>query len=186
MRRVGLRATRRWRSDGDRGLPRPRATTVTTGPRLMCVCKCGDGRLYGRPGEEAECDRRCGWRAILHRETERGTVELSWIDRLRLIQSDRWFDNEALHTSSVYSKELCCYCARPVRPDAARLRTARTNDGEWWLVSVDEDMTAPEWHDFQDQLDGTFAHTLLPVGPDCLRRHPAWRVAVVAPEGARR
>lgn len=78
MRRVGLRATRRWRSDGDRGVLRPRASVANT-MRLLCVCKCGDGRLYGRPGEEVECDRRCGRRAILHRETDHGTVELSWV-----------------------------------------------------------------------------------------------------------
>lgn len=85
---------------------------------------------------------------------------------------------EATGADSVYSARLCCYCARPVRADAARLRTARTNDGEWWLVSADEDMTAPDWHDFQNQLDGTFKPTLLPIGPDCLRQHPGWHFAI--------
>lgn len=101
--------------------------------------------------------------------------------RIVFTQHDRWFLNAALHTSSVYSAQLCCYCARPVRPDVARLRTARSNDGEWWLVSADEDMSAPEWRQFQDQLDGTFAATPLPVGPECLRSHPAWRFAVMEP-----
>ena len=101
--------------------------------------------------------------------------------RIAFVQHDRWFDDEALHTSSVYSDQLCCYCARPVRADAARLRTARTNDGEWWLVSADEDMAAPGWRQFQEQLDGTFAPTLVPVGPWCMRQHPAWRFAVVDP-----
>jgi hypothetical protein len=102
------------------------------------------------------------------------------VTRIPFIQHDRWFTNEALHTSSVYSDRLCCYCARTVRADAVRLRTARTNDGEWWLVGPDVDMTAPEWRDFQhNQFDGTFAPTLLPVGPDCLRQHPEWRFAVV-------
>lgn len=99
--------------------------------------------------------------------------------RLAFSQHDRWFTAEALHTTSVYSNALCCYCARPVRDDAVQLRTARTNDGEWWLVSADEDMSAPEWRQFQDQLDGTFAPTPLPIGPECLRQHPAWRFAVV-------
>jgi len=94
-------------------------------------------------------------------------------------QHDRWYAVEATGADSVYSDRLCCYCARPVRPDAVRLRTARTNDGEWWLVSADEDMTAPEWRQFQDQLDGTFKPTPLPVGPECLRQHPAWRFAVI-------
>lgn len=99
--------------------------------------------------------------------------------RLLFSQHDRWYVVGATGAHSVYSDALCCYCARPVRPDAARLRTARTNDGEWWLVSADEDMSAPEWRNFQDQLDGTFAPTLLPVGPDCLRQHPAWNFAVI-------
>ena len=101
--------------------------------------------------------------------------------RLAFVQHDRWFTSEALHTSSVYSDTLCCHCARTVRPDGARLRTARTNDGEWWLVSADEDMSAAEWHDFQDQLDGSFKPTPLPVGPECLRQHPEWRFAVICP-----
>jgi hypothetical protein len=99
--------------------------------------------------------------------------------RLAFNQHDRWYAVGATGADSVYSDRLCCYCARPVRPDAVRLRTARTNDGEWWLVSADEDMTAPEWRQFQDQLDGTFKPTSLPVGPECLRQHPAWRFAVI-------
>lgn len=104
------------------------------------------------------------------------------MSRLHFDQHDRWYANEALHTSSVYSDDLCCYCARPVRADTVHLRTARTNDGEWWLVSADEDMNAQEWHDFQNQLDGTFKATPLPVGPDCLRRHPQWGFAVISQE----
>lgn len=98
--------------------------------------------------------------------------------RLRFNQHDRWYAVEATSADSIYSERLCCYCARAVRADAARLRTARTNDGEWWLVSADEDMDAVEWHDFQKQLDGSFRPTLLPVGPDCLRQHPEWRFAL--------
>lgn len=104
------------------------------------------------------------------------------MSRLAFEQSDRWHTSEGLHTSSVYSDDLCCYCARPVRADAVHLGTARTNDGEWWLVSADEDMHASEWRDFQNQLDGTFKPTPLPVGPDCLRQHPQWRFAVILKE----
>lgn len=107
--------------------------------------------------------------------------------RLRFDQSDRW---HAINLGEsgvdiVYSERLCCYCARPVHVDAVRLRTARTNDGEWWLVSADESMSAREWHDFQLQADGAYAPTLLPVGPDCLRQHPEWRFAVVPCPGTR-
>ena len=42
-------------------------------------------------------------------------------------------------------------------PEATRLLTARTNDGEWWLVSVDEELSGPEWKDFQAQFDGSLA-----------------------------
>jgi hypothetical protein len=59
------------------------------------------------------------------------------------------------------------------------LRTARTNDGEWWLVSADEDLAGHEWKDFQTQFDGSRMPTILPVGPDCLRDHPEFEFAVV-------
>ena len=98
--------------------------------------------------------------------------------RLVFVQSDRWCKRVDGGTG-VYDDTLCAYCARPVRSDAARLRTARTNDGEWWLVSVDEDLSTEEWKDFQTQLDGSRAPTLLPIGPDCLRDHPEFAFAVV-------
>jgi hypothetical protein len=94
------------------------------------------------------------------------------------VQSDRWCKRIDGGTG-VYDETLCAYCARPVRADATRLFTARTNDGEWWLVSVDEDLSTDEWKDFQTQLDGSRAPTLLPIGPDCLRDHPEFSFAVV-------
>jgi hypothetical protein len=90
------------------------------------------------------------------------------------VQSDRWTRS----TGGPYSPEHCAYCARPVRPDATHLYTARTNDGEWWLVSADEDLTTAEWKDFQTQPNGNRSPTLLPIGPDCLRDHPEFAFAV--------
>jgi hypothetical protein len=104
------------------------------------------------------------------------------VSRLVFVQSARWcrqIDGGNGGPVYVYSTEHCAYCARSVRPDATFLYTARTNDGEWWLVSVDEDLSGDEWRDFQTQLDGSRAPTLLPIGPDCLRDHPAFSFAVV-------
>lgn len=104
------------------------------------------------------------------------------MSRLVFVQSDRWMgriDGGNGDPVDVYSTEHCAYCARLVRPDATRLFTARTNDGEWWLVSADEDLTGHEWCDFQTQLDGSRAPTILPIGPDCLRDHPKFSFAVV-------
>lgn len=107
--------------------------------------------------------------------------------RLVFVQSERWCKRVAgsgIHGGiDVYDAALCAYCARPVRADAARLRTARTNDGEWWLVAADVDFTADEWKDFQTQIDGSRGPTLLPIGPDCLRQHPEFAFAVVAEGG---
>lgn len=100
------------------------------------------------------------------------------MSRLVFVQSLRWCKLIDGGTG-VYDKGLCAYCARPVRPDAARLRTARTNDGEWWLVSADEDLSTDEWKDFQWQPGGGRGPTLLPIGPDCLRQHPEFAFAVV-------
>jgi hypothetical protein len=100
-------------------------------------------------------------------------------DRLRFIQADRWM-GAVSGGRHPYDELLCCYCYRPVRPDAVRLRTARTNDGEWWLVPNHMDLTTDEWRDFQTQLDGSRAPTLLPIGPDCLRQHPEFEIGRVA------
>lgn len=99
------------------------------------------------------------------------------MSRLLFVQSDRWCKRIDGGTG-VYDETVCAYCARPVRADAVRLRTARTNDGEWWLVSVDEDLSGEEWKDFQTQEGGSHAPTLLPIGPDCLRDHPEFSFAL--------
>jgi hypothetical protein len=107
------------------------------------------------------------------------------VSRLVFVQSDRWskrIDGGNGGPVYVYSTEHCAYCARPVRPDASFLYTARTNDGEWWLVSADEDLRGHEWQDFQRPADGARAPTVLPIGPDCLRKHPEFMFAVVTPK----
>jgi len=103
------------------------------------------------------------------------------VSRLVFVQSDRWCKRIDGGTG-VYDETLCAYCARSVRPDAIRLYTARTNNGEWWLVSADEDLTGAEWKDFQTQSNGSRVPTLLPIGPECLRGHPEFAFAV-APAG---
>ena len=105
------------------------------------------------------------------------------IDHLLFIQSDRWqrtVDGGNGGPNYVYSTDHCAYCGRSVRPDAVRLRTARTNDGEWWLISITTDLSTDEWRDFQTQLDGTYGPTILPIGPDCLRQHPEFEIGRVA------
>ncbi len=101
--------------------------------------------------------------------------------RLVFVQSERWkraIDGGNGGPIDVYSKAHCAYCASPVRPDAVHLRTARTNNGEWWLVDEGFDLSADEWKDFQTQIDGSRAPALLPIGPDCLRQHPEFAFAV--------
>lgn len=110
-------------------------------------------------------------------------TEVPLAQRLVFVQSDRWC--KRVHDgcdggTGVYDDTLCAYCARSVRADAVRLRTARTNDGEWWLVAEGADLSADEWRDFQTQIDGSRAPTLLPIGPDCLRQHPEFAFAVAS------
>lgn len=101
------------------------------------------------------------------------------MSRLVFVQSERWC-NVIDGGTGVYDETRCAYCARPVRPDVTRLHTARTNDGEWWLVSADEDLSGQEWKDFQTQANtGNRVTTPLPIGPDCLRDHPEFTFAVV-------
>lgn len=106
---------------------------------------------------------------------------LAATDRLAFRQSARWWrvmDGNYGH-ANVYDETVCAYCGRPVRSDADRLRTARTNDGAWWLVSADVDLNAVEWRDFQTWPGGSRIPTILPIGPDCLRQHPEFRVGLV-------
>jgi len=107
------------------------------------------------------------------------------VSRRVFTQAERW--SRAIDGGAdVYGEDSCAYCGRPVRPEAVRLYTARTNDGEWWLVSADEDLAGAEWKDFQTQLNGSRAPTLLPVGPDCLRDHPEFAFAVAEYAGSGR
>lgn len=64
----------------------------------------------------------------------------------------------------VYAEDRCCWCYRPVKPDAQRLMLTRDDGGEWFVV------VPPGRAQFQDEK--TFGHFALPIGPDCLKRHP--------------
>lgn len=97
------------------------------------------------------------------------------VTRVVLVQTDRWVDLSS--TLDVYARDRCCHCYAPTRSHAKLLRTARTNDGEWWLIASDVDLTADEWKDFQGD-HGERLPTLLPVGSGCLRDHPEWAFAI--------
>jgi hypothetical protein len=88
------------------------------------------------------------------------------LSRILFDQTDFWPGP----CGDVYSQENCCYCAKPVKVDAKRLRMIRTRDGWWWLVSSDYQI------DEDDMGDGIFT---LPVGSNCLKKHPEWKFAVV-------
>lgn len=91
-------------------------------------------------------------------------------DRLEFIQSDEWNKRNGLGpnaTQDIYSDSNCCYCFRKTRVDAHRLAMIRTHDGNWWLIAPNSPIRSDEWDRFA-----------LPVGPDCLRRHPEWRFAI--------
>jgi hypothetical protein len=83
--------------------------------------------------------------------------------RLAFHQTTAWTGDNA------YSDRHCCHCGKPTRPDAKRLEMSRTDDGEWWLCRPGSTALANE---------GQLNRFTLPVGPDCLRKHPQWRPAV--------
>lgn len=95
-----------------------------------------------------------------------------------LIQSEHW-ERRLDAGGSPYAPMICAVCGRTVTAKAAQLRVARTNDGEWWVVSEDEDLRADEWHDFQTQADGSRAATILPIGEICLLQRPELRIGLV-------
>lgn len=98
------------------------------------------------------------------------------IDRTLLIQTDGWVRASA--SLDVYAQDRCCHCYRKTGKVAHALHTARTNDGEWWVVPPNADLSGDEWRDFQTQLDGSRASTVLPIGPVCLQDHPEYSIGV--------
>jgi len=92
--------------------------------------------------------------------------------RLPFVQSPRWRTGKD-ENGDAYADNRCCYCYRPTGPDAARLWLTRDDSGEWYVVASD----APVLDD-ERQLGAP--HFTLPVGPDCLRKHPEWAFGVVA------
>jgi hypothetical protein len=73
----------------------------------------------------------------------------------------------------VYAKDRCCWCYRPVQSDAAQLRLTRDESGEWFVVAPPGRAELPD--------EKTFGHFTLPIGPDCLRRHPEFRPGLIQP-----
>lgn len=70
-----------------------------------------------------------------------------------------------------YAKDRCCWCYRPVKPGAPQLRLTRDDSGEWFVVAPPARAELPD--------EKTFGHFTLPIGPDCLRRHPEFRPGLV-------
>lgn len=93
--------------------------------------------------------------------------------RIPLFQTDEW--TRSLDAGAdPYAADRCCRCHRPVGPDAMRLMLTRTNDGEWWVVHRD----APVRDDERQLGD---PHFVLPIGEECLKAHPEFRLGRVAP-----
>lgn len=91
-------------------------------------------------------------------------------DRLAFIQKDSWCKRKGSSFSDdPYSWDNCCYCGKSLGEKFNWLTLARTDDGEWWLVSPDQEVT-DEYQQF-----GVFK---LPVGPDCLKKHPQWKFSL--------
>lgn len=93
------------------------------------------------------------------------------MSRMPLIQTEAWHQHADQH--GVYSAAHCCICGRRVKPGATRVRTVRTNDGDWWVKPVADASLPDETH---------MGEAVLPVGPECFRNHPEWVVAVVQPD----
>jgi hypothetical protein len=93
--------------------------------------------------------------------------------RLAFFQAPSWNRD---HDQDPYSQEHCCYCGKPVVPGSYRLWLERSEDGEWWLVGPPaRDATPP------GRGRPTGVPFALPVGRNCLKRHPEWRFALGLP-----
>lgn len=92
--------------------------------------------------------------------------------RILFLQSPEWDRNQRRQSGDVYAKDRCCWCYRPVKPGAPQLRLTRDDSGEWFVVVPPARAELPD--------EKTFSHFTLPIGPDCLKRHPEFRPGLVS------
>lgn len=92
-------------------------------------------------------------------------------DRIIFLQSPEWDRRHLREHLSPYHPERCCFCFRPVKPDAQRLMLTRDDSGEWYVVVPPGRALLPD--------EKTFEHFTLPIGPDCLKRHLEFRPGLV-------
>lgn len=83
------------------------------------------------------------------------------------------YDRRTIGDGSAYNRSRCSYCCRSLKPSARAyaLNLTRTDDGLWWVVEPD----APVLHDEKQLGD---PHFRLPIGADCLKRHPEFLIGV--------
>lgn len=90
--------------------------------------------------------------------------------RVRFTQTPSW-DRFADRGGDIYGDANCCLCGRELLNGPARLiMLTRTNDGEWWAIASTAPVQSDERH---------FDHFALPIGPDCLAKHPELVFALV-------
>jgi len=102
--------------------------------------------------------------------TAAGKRQVIPVDTRRVVlwQAKSW--DRAIRDHSAYSDQHCCFCGRETKPDAVRLRVVRTNDGEWWVKPIGESA-------LPDEKD--FGECPLPIGPECLRKHPEFKIGII-------
>ena len=92
--------------------------------------------------------------------------------RVPLIQTASW-TRGVDRGFGAYDTARCCVCGRKVTDDAQFVRVVRSDDGAWWIKQIGEP-TCDDEHQLGE--------TTLPVGPDCLKKHPEFHIGFIAHE----
>jgi len=89
-----------------------------------------------------------------------------------ILNQDASWDKVTDGGISVYSRSHCCQCGRPVNSPVYVLLCSRDNGGEWYVCKPGPLL--------EDEAD--FDRFFLPIGPECLKRHPEYRIGLYSLE----
>lgn len=94
-----------------------------------------------------------------------------------LQQTDGW-NSEGRR--SAYSPEHCCHCGWVQRTVVHQVMVTRTHGGEWWVVRPSAPPLPEEGMELINR-GSTRERIALPIGGICLRKHPEYRIGLIAP-----
>ena len=109
---------------------------------------------------KAICEGTCGMR----------------LNYLQLKSWDRFLDKGG----DPYSRNHCLFCGRPVNDGrSSLLLVSRDEGGSWYLCRPGDHAEVDEIKFCGGNKHADWARFLLPIGPECLKKHPEFKFSIV-------